>query len=64
MFINFIFCSGIDIPALLESMGAPESWIESLKKSKAGNLVLAYTMYKVVTPLRYTVTIGMLISSI
>ena len=60
MKMNFFFSvfSGIDIPALLESMGAPDSWVQNLKNSKAGNLVLAYTLYKVVTPVRYTVTVG------
>ncbi|EEB15890.1 conserved hypothetical protein [Pediculus humanus corporis] len=54
----YLAASGIDIPALLESMGAPDSWVQNLKNSKAGNLVLAYTLYKVVTPVRYTITVG------
>ncbi|KAK6631904.1 hypothetical protein RUM44_006934 [Polyplax serrata] len=54
----YLVQSGIDIPALLLSLGAPESWVEKLKASNAGNIVLTYTLYKLVTPLRYAVTIG------
>lgn len=56
----FIASSGIDVPALLDSLRFPE-WI--IEKVRDGNswtsyLVIAYGLYKIFTPLRYMVTLG------
>lgn len=56
----FIASSGVDVPALLESLRFPD-WI--IDKVKNGNswtsyLVIAYGLYKIFTPLRYMVTLG------
>lgn len=56
----FIASSGVNIPALMESLGFPE-WI--IDKVRDGNswtsyLVIAYGLYKIFTPLRYMVTLG------
>lgn len=56
----FIASCGVDIPALLESLGFP-NWI--IDKVRDGNswtsyLVIAYGLYKIFTPLRYMVTLG------
>ncbi|XP_068083271.1 uncharacterized protein C18orf19 homolog A isoform X2 [Anabrus simplex] len=50
--------SGVDVVALLESMGVSERFIDPLKDSKAGYIALAYALYKIATPIRYTVTLG------
>lgn len=56
----FIASSGVDVPALLETIGLPD-WI--IDKVRDGNswtsyLVIAYGLYKIFTPLRYMVTLG------
>lgn len=56
----FIASSGIDVPALLDSLRFPD-WI--IDKVRDGNswtsyLVIAYGLYKIFTPLRYMVTLG------
>lgn len=56
----FIASSGVNISALMESLGFPE-WI--IDKVKNGNswtsyLIIAYGLYKIFTPLRYMVTLG------
>lgn len=48
----------MDIVAILESWHVSEKLINPLKDSSMGYIALAYGMYKVVTPLRYTVTLG------
>ncbi|XP_060081855.1 protein FAM210A-like [Ylistrum balloti] len=50
--------SGVDIVALLEKLGCSETIINPFKSSSMGNVALAYLMYKLATPARYTVTIG------
>ncbi|PSN50629.1 hypothetical protein C0J52_15144 [Blattella germanica] len=50
--------SGVDVIALLESMGLSEKLINPLRDSSAGYIALAYALYKVATPVRYTVTLG------
>jgi len=54
----FAVKSGLDVVALLESLGVSEKIINPLKGSSAGYVALAYAMYKVATPARYTVTLG------
>lgn len=55
------FCvqiSGVDIPALLQSLSISETIIDKLKDSSMGHVAIAYMCYKVMTPVRYTVTLG------
>lgn len=52
--------AGVDIVALLESLHISDKIVEPLRSgsSTTGYLALAYALYKISTPLRYTVTIG------
>ncbi|KAK3919119.1 Protein FAM210A [Frankliniella fusca] len=50
--------SGIDIIAILESLHFSERVISIMSNSGAGYVAVAYALYKIFTPLRYTVTIG------
>lgn len=51
--------SGVDIVQLLEYMNFSEKYVDAIRNSSAGNLAITYALYKIFTPLRYTVTIGM-----
>jgi len=56
----FVASSGVNVPALLESLGFP-NWV--VDKVKNGNswtsyLLIAYGLYKIFTPLRYMVTLA------
>ena len=53
-------CSGVDVPALLERINISERLINPLRDSSAGYIALAYALYKIATPIRYTVTLGIL----
>lgn len=59
-----MFYSGIDVVNLLQMIGVPDTLIETVKSSKAGNVagnaVAAFALYKIATPARYTVTVGKL----
>lgn len=55
----FIFFSGVDVIGLLESLNISEKLLTPLKESSAGYFALAFALYKLVTPLRYAVTVGM-----
>lgn len=50
--------SGVDIVALLESWNFSEVIIRPLRDSSAGYFAVAYALYKIATPVRYTVTLG------
>lgn len=50
--------SGVDIVGLLERYEFNESIVSHLKNSKLGHVAIAYFLYKVATPARYTVTLG------
>lgn len=56
----FIASSGVDVPALLESLRFPNWIIDKVKNghSWTSYLVIAYGLYKIFTPLRYMVTLG------
>ncbi|XP_071450741.1 uncharacterized protein C18orf19 homolog A [Hetaerina americana] len=54
----YIAKSGVDVAAILTSMGFSEKITSPLKDSSAGHLAVAYAMYKIATPARYTVTLG------
>ncbi|XP_070149944.1 uncharacterized protein C18orf19 homolog A-like isoform X3 [Polyergus mexicanus] len=50
--------NGVDIAQLLEYMSFSEKYIELVRNSSAGNWAITYALYKIFTPLRYTVTVG------
>ncbi|XP_026756927.1 uncharacterized protein C18orf19 homolog A [Galleria mellonella] len=50
--------SGVDVLAILESLGVSEKLMAPLRDSSAGYFALAFALYKVATPLRYAVTVG------
>ncbi|XP_075992563.1 uncharacterized protein C18orf19 homolog A [Anticarsia gemmatalis] len=50
--------SGVDVVSLLTSLGISETIISPLRDSGAGYFALALALYKLVTPLRYAVTVG------
>ncbi|XP_050488118.1 protein FAM210A isoform X3 [Bombus huntii] len=50
--------NGVDIAHLMELMHFSKKYIDKVKDSTVGNWALAYLLYKIFTPLRYTVTIG------
>ncbi|XP_042879219.1 protein FAM210A-like isoform X2 [Penaeus japonicus] len=50
--------SGVDIVPMMEKLGAGEKILSHLRNSNAGYYAIAYAMYKIATPARYTVTIG------
>ncbi|XP_078608877.1 uncharacterized protein LOC144880524 [Branchiostoma floridae x Branchiostoma japonicum] len=54
----YMAISGVDPVPLLEKIGLPHSWVETMKKSGASDLMVAYAFYKIATPARYTVTLG------
>jgi len=55
----YLLCkSGIDVPAILASMGTSEAYLEKISQSDYAYYALAYACYKIATPARYTVTIG------
>lgn len=51
--------SGVDIVQLLEYLNFSEKYVDLVRNSSAGNWAITYALYKIFTPLRYTVTIGM-----
>lgn len=50
--------SGVDVLGILQSVGVSDSLIKPLRDSTAGYFALALALYKLVTPLRYAVTVG------
>lgn len=54
----YIARSGIDIVPILENMGMSETILKPLRDTGAGYFAVAYAMYKIATPARYTVTLG------
>lgn len=50
--------SGVDIIPLMEKLGAGEKILSHLQSSNAGYYAIAYALYKIATPARYTVTVG------
>jgi hypothetical protein len=58
--LNVFPSSGVDVIAVLESMGISEKLINPLRDSSAGYIAVAYALYKIATPVRYTVTLGIL----
>ncbi|XP_076112914.1 uncharacterized protein LOC143080774 [Mytilus galloprovincialis] len=54
----YLALSGIDVVPLLERMGAGETIMKPFKSSHAGEIAVAYLLYKLATPARYTVTLA------
>ncbi|XP_071634480.1 uncharacterized protein C18orf19 homolog A-like isoform X1 [Temnothorax longispinosus] len=50
--------NGVDIAQLLEYMNFSEKYINLIRNSSAGDWAITYALYKIFTPLRYTVTVG------
>lgn len=55
---NFINSSGVDIVGMLERYDISETLIKPLRNSHLGHIAVAYFLYKIATPARYTVTLG------
>lgn len=55
---NFINSSGVDIVGMLERYEISETLIKPLRNSHLGHIAVAYFLYKIATPARYTVTLG------
>lgn len=54
----YLAVSGVDIVAMLEYWGVSDKLINPLRDSHAGYIAVAYALYKIATPVRYTVTLG------
>ncbi|XP_012055399.1 PREDICTED: uncharacterized protein C18orf19 homolog A [Atta cephalotes] len=50
--------NGVDIVQLLEYMNFSEKYIDLVRNSSAGDLAITYALYKIFTPIRYTITVG------
>ncbi|XP_046144622.1 protein FAM210A isoform X1 [Osmia bicornis bicornis] len=50
--------NGVDIIKVMEYLSFSDKYLDMVRKSSAGNWALAYVLFKIFTPLRYTVTIG------
>ena len=49
----YLMCkSGVDVPALLQTLGTSEAYLDKLRGSEWTNILLAYACYKVATPAR------------
>lgn len=54
----YLASSGVDIPALLESMNFNERIVNSMRNSSMGYFAITYGLYKIATPARYAITLG------
>lgn len=50
--------SGVDIIALLQSLHVSDVLVEKFQDSNMGHYAIAYLCYKIITPIRYAVTLG------
>ncbi|XP_058056014.1 uncharacterized protein C18orf19 homolog A [Anopheles bellator] len=50
--------SGVDVIGILEWLGVSETLINPVRDSSLGHIAIAYLLYKIATPARYTVTLG------
>lgn len=50
--------NGVDVAQMLEYMNFSEKYVALIRNSSAGNWAITYALYKIFTPLRYTVTVG------
>lgn len=57
--ISFLFLhSGVNIVGIMEYYEFSETIVKPLRDSRLGHIAVAYFLYKVATPARYTVTLG------
>lgn len=63
-FLFFFFFSGVDVIDLMEYVHMPQKYIDIIKNSNAGHWAVTYALYKIFTPLRYTVTVGEYFSNV
>lgn len=54
----YLVTSGVDVVGLLEWFGVNDYIVSKFKSSQLGNAAAAYLCYKLLTPARYTVTLG------
>jgi hypothetical protein len=59
-FGGFYYASvcGVDIIGIMEQLSISEKLINPLRDSHLGHIAVAYLLYKIATPARYTVTLG------
>ncbi|CAH0556939.1 unnamed protein product [Brassicogethes aeneus] len=50
--------SGVDIAGLMESYNVSETITKPFRDSSMGYIAISYGLYKIVTPIRYTITLG------
>ncbi|RLU20344.1 hypothetical protein DMN91_006952 [Ooceraea biroi] len=50
--------NGVDVAQILEYMNFSEKYVNLVRNSSAGDWAITYALYKIFTPLRYTVTVG------
>ncbi|XP_076302691.1 protein FAM210A-like [Lasioglossum baleicum] len=50
--------NGVDIANIMEHMHFNQKYIDMVRNTSAGTWAIAYLLYKIFTPLRYTVTLG------
>jgi ElaB/YqjD/DUF883 family membrane-anchored ribosome-binding protein len=60
LFVLYLFClfSGVDVVPLLKWLGASDKVIAPFLRPAVGHAAATYLLYKLFTPLRYTVTIA------
>ncbi|XP_066141906.1 uncharacterized protein C18orf19 homolog A-like [Euwallacea fornicatus] len=54
----YLASSGVDVPALLETIHVSDTIVNTMRNSSMGYVAIAYGLYKITTPVRYTVTLG------
>lgn len=52
------YFSGVDIVGWLESWNLSDKYLDMIRGSSAGHWAVTYALYKIFTPIRYTVTVG------
>ncbi len=56
--VYFLIFSGVDIGKYMRKIGLPDSLVERVTESTMGHVAVAYALYKIATPARYAVTLG------
>ncbi|XP_063705113.1 uncharacterized protein C18orf19 homolog A [Culicoides brevitarsis] len=54
----YVSKSGMDIVAIMQSWNFSDTLIKPFRDSSMGHVAVAYLLYKIATPARYTVTLG------
>ncbi|XP_076389099.1 protein FAM210A isoform X2 [Megachile rotundata] len=50
--------NGVDIVQVMEYLNFSDKYLDRIRNTSAGNWALAYVLFKIATPLRYTLTVG------